>query len=81
MTQTAEFCKVQVLDAGLFQRERQGVAVELRVLARPGNGADIHQPFYSVSLEQRQEVIERTIRVIDCQYHIPNIVREQPLRL
>ena len=65
MPQPAKAFHMPVADADASQCGGQCVAVELRIMARTRNRANIHQLLDTVCLQQADELIERTRRMAD----------------
>src|SRR5215831_937590 len=65
MTQSAEARHMDVSDAGRGERSGQVLEIELRVMARAWDGADVDEQLDSVRLQHRDEVLERAVRMAD----------------
>src|SRR6266581_1985860 len=67
--------KVLITDAMGGERGRQGIAVELRVVARAWYGTHVHESDHRVRLQQSNELGERPHRMAHGQYDGPGIRR------
>ncbi len=65
MAQAAQVGQMAVADAGLRQRRGQRLAVELRVVARAGDGAHVGHQRHAVVAQQRDELLQRPGGVAD----------------
>ena len=63
--EATEFWEMRVGDAGGANGGSEGVAVELRIVARAGNGADVDEAFDVVRFEEREEFADGVIGVAD----------------
>ena len=65
--QAAQFLQVRVLDVLVSQGVGQRVAIELRIMPRTRNRADIDQPLHAVPPQQFDELLDRARRMADGQ--------------
>jgi hypothetical protein len=68
VAQPAKLLHVKVADSPAAQVFCQGLAVELRIMARAGNRAHVYHARNAMSREQGVELLERTRRVADGQH-------------
>ena len=68
----------QIVDSARGQRIGQGVGVELRVVARARDGADVGEPFDPIGPEQAEKPINRQRRVADREDRATRPVRRFP---
>ena len=59
ITQTAELLQVQIGDAVLAQRRPKRLPVELPIVPRAGNGADVNHALHAIRSAQFDELVER----------------------
>ena len=59
---------MRIADAGILQRRGEGVAVELRIVARARYGTNINESGYRVAGKQSDKLSERARGVTDGQY-------------
>ena len=58
VAQASEVGQVQVLYVSRAERVREGVAVELGIMARSGNSPDVDEQLDSVGFQERDEVLD-----------------------
>src|SRR6185503_16625824 len=54
-----------IVDAGFLEALRQPLAAELREAARPWHRAHVDQPLHAARLQERDEALDRMVRVAD----------------
>src|SRR6185437_4287727 len=63
VAQSAEFGQMRVGDVRAAQGSGEGGAIELRIVARARNGANVHEALDAVGFEQREKFGDGAIRV------------------
>src|SRR5438552_1242504 len=65
---------MRIADARAFQRGRERVAVELRVVAGARHGTYVNEPGYRMDRKQSNKLGERPRRMADCQHDGPGVL-------
>lgn len=65
MAQAAEFWQMRVCDSDAAKRCGKGVAIELRIVARARNGANVHEALDAVGFEECDKVRKRAVGMAD----------------
>jgi hypothetical protein len=66
VSQSSQTGHVRIPNVGAAQNARERLAIELRVVARSRNGADVDDAIDAVSGEQTDELIDRPRRMPNC---------------
>lgn len=75
VAQTAKLFHRSVINARCVERFGQHVRVELRIVARTRNGADIHDTLDTVRFQEANEFLDGPVRMADCEYSKRTVLR------